>query len=80
MEVIRKYDKMHQISFHQSKVDGTNITIGIPPLILSMFFQTIMPEIILENPNIHFNIKEYGANRLRQELILEKWISPFSAS
>ncbi|HEK9986574.1 TPA: LysR family transcriptional regulator [Streptococcus equi subsp. zooepidemicus] len=71
LEVIRKYDKMHQNLFSTNqKLDG-NITIGIPPLILSIVFSKIMPEIILENPNIHFNIKEYGANRLRQELILE---------
>ncbi|MGV3011653.1 LysR family transcriptional regulator [Streptococcus thoraltensis] len=71
LEVVRKYDEMHQNLFAtDQKVEG-NITIGIPPLILSVVFSKIMPEIILENPNIHFNIKEFGANRLRQELILE---------
>lgn len=39
LEVIRKYDKMHQNLFSTNqKLDG-NITIGIPPLILSIVFQ-----------------------------------------
>nr|WP_269206386.1 LysR family transcriptional regulator substrate-binding protein [Streptococcus equi] len=51
-------------------MDG-NITIVYSSINSVKCFFKIMPEIILENPNIHFNIKEYGANRLRQELILE---------
>lgn len=70
-EVLHKYHEMQQ-NLHSKKdqMEGS-ITIGIPPLVLSVVFSTIMPKLILENPKIQFNIKEIGAYNLKNELLLE---------
>lgn len=68
--VIQKYNDMY-VNLHEKKdqIEGT-IIIGIPPLVLSVVFSTIMPKLILENPTIQFNIKEIGAYNLKNELLL----------
>lgn len=47
-----------------------NITIGIPPLILSVVFSKVLLKLIKENRNIQFTIKEQGAYALKNELLL----------
>lgn len=70
-EVIKKYNEM-QMNLHEAAdTMAGSITIGIPPLILSLIFSTIMPKLILDNPTINFTIKEQGAHRLKGELLLE---------
>ncbi|MEG0254748.1 MAG: LysR family transcriptional regulator [Vagococcus sp.] len=69
-EVIKKYNEMFSHLHEQLKgVKGT-INIGIPPLVLSVVFSTVMPKLILENPDIKFNIKETGAFDLKNDLLL----------
>lgn len=69
-EVLKSYNDMF-INLHDSSkgVKGT-INIGIPPFILSVVFATVMPKLILENPDIKFNIVETGAFNLKNELLL----------
>lgn len=70
-EVIKKYNEM-QVNLHEAtETMAGSITIGIPPLILSVIFSTIMPKLILDNPTINFTLKEQGAHRLKSELLLE---------
>ncbi|TNG89194.1 LysR family transcriptional regulator, partial [Pasteurellaceae bacterium USgator41] len=59
-EIVEKYNEMNQ-NLHKitNQITG-NITIGIPPLVLSVVFSEIMPYLILENPTINFSIKEQG--------------------
>lgn len=45
------------------------IRIGIPPLVLSVFFSDILPKMIIENPDIEFELIEQGAFELRKLLI-----------
>ncbi|MGT2744006.1 LysR family transcriptional regulator [Streptococcus phocae subsp. phocae] len=68
--VIQLYDEMFLSLHEQSKGLKGSINIGIPPLILSAVFSEVMPKLILENPGIHFNIKEIGAYNLKNELLL----------
>jgi DNA-binding transcriptional LysR family regulator len=71
LEVIKKYNDMQEnLHRHEQNIKGA-ITIGIPPLVLSVVFSTIMPKLILKNPDIQFTIKESGAYQLRQDLLLE---------
>lgn len=70
-EVLDLYNKMFT-NLHNEHIEdlkGT-INIGIPPLVLSLVFSTIMPKMILDNPNIKFNIKESGAYQLKNDLLL----------
>lgn len=68
--VIKKYnDMLNNLRDTSDNVKGT-ITIGIPPLVLSVVFSEILPNMILANPDIKFIIKETGAYQLREELLL----------
>lgn len=70
VSVLKEYDLLFK-TLHDKQQDITgNITIGIPPLVLSVVFSTIMPDLILENPNISFRIVETGAHQLKDELML----------
>ncbi|MEO1768965.1 LysR family transcriptional regulator [Candidatus Enterococcus ferrettii] len=70
LEVIEKYDTMLK-NLHNLKVNlKGEITIGIPPLVISAVFSDFLPDIILENPDIKFIIKELGAHQLREELLI----------
>lgn len=70
-ELIEKYNEMNQnLRKTNNQITG-NITIGIPPLVLSVVFSEIMPRLILNNPTINFSIKEQGAFVLKKELLLE---------
>lgn len=70
-KVIKTYQEMeHHLFSDQNNLMGT-ISIGIPPLVLSIVFSDILPKIILDSPNVQFNIKELGADLLRNELIAE---------
>ncbi|WGE56583.1 LysR family transcriptional regulator [Actinobacillus equuli] len=69
-EVINKYTEMNRKLHKMAEQITGNITIGIPPLILSVIFSEIMPNLILNNPTINFTIKEQGAFVLKNELLL----------
>ena len=45
------------------------VKIGIPPLILSTTFSNVLPNIMLENPDIEVEIIEMGAYELRKSLL-----------
>lgn len=68
--VLKMYNEMYANLHDQFKGMKGSITIGIPPLVLSVVFSTIMPKLILENPDIKFNIKEIGAYELKNQLLL----------
>ncbi|MGX7023254.1 LysR family transcriptional regulator [Vagococcus hydrophili] len=70
MIVLQNYNDMFTNLHEQFKGMKGTITIGIPPLVLSVVFSTVMPRLILENPEIKFNIKEIGAYDLKNELLL----------
>lgn len=69
-ELIQKYNEMNKNLHKVTKQITGNVTIGIPPLVLSVVFSEIMPNLILNNPDINFTIKEQGAYVLRNELLL----------
>lgn len=68
--VLAEYNRMFANLHKQSKKVSGVINIGIPPLILSVVFLEVMPKLILENPDIQFNIKEIGAYHLKNDLLL----------
>ncbi len=49
--------------------NAITITIGIPPLVLSAVFSSVLPHLILVNPDINFIIKKIGAYALKSELL-----------
>lgn len=53
------------------KINGV-IKVGIPPVILPILFNEIIPKFILENPNIELKIVEAGAYELKKMLLLQE--------
>ncbi|KHD45451.1 LysR family transcriptional regulator [Streptococcus hongkongensis] len=68
--VLEEYERMIANLHKPSKKVSGVINIGIPPLILSVVFSEVMPKLILENPDIQFNIIEIGAYHLKNDLLL----------
>ena len=58
-------DEIREVSVHYKG----KIKIGIPPLVLGVSLAHIMPTLILDNPDISFDIIEMGAYELRKSLL-----------
>ncbi|QIM66263.1 LysR family transcriptional regulator [Mannheimia granulomatis] len=69
-ELLEKYYQMNRNLHKKEEVIAGNVSIGIPPLILSVIFPQILPEIMLNNSQIKFIVKEQGAYSLKSELLL----------
>lgn len=70
--VIKQYNEMYQNLHSEHKDISGQISIGIPPLILSVVFSEVMPKMILANPSIRFITQEQGAFALKSALLLEQ--------
>jgi DNA-binding transcriptional LysR family regulator len=72
IELIKQYEEMMEgLRDASSKMKG-KIKIGIPPLVNTVLFTEIIPKLIMENPNIQFDIIEMGAFELQKSLILQE--------
>lgn len=70
-ELIAQYNQMNANLHKKEQEMAGDIVIGIPPLILSVIFPRIIPELILNHPSIRFQIMEKGAFSLKNDLLLE---------
>ena len=72
LEVIAKHDHlMSQLREDSTKLKG-KVKIGIPPVVLSAVFTEVMSQLVLNNPDIEFEIVEVGAFELRKKFILQE--------
>jgi DNA-binding transcriptional LysR family regulator len=72
IELIKQYEEMMEgLRDASSKMKG-KIKIGIPPLVNTVLFTEIIPKLIMENPDIQFDIIEMGAFELQKSLILQE--------
>lgn len=62
------YTMLENLHSETTSLSG-EITIGIPPLVLSVLFAEVMPKLLMEMPTVKFNIVEKGANALTNELL-----------
>lgn len=69
-ELLEKYNQMNWNLHRKEQEIIGKVSIGIPPLILSVIFPKILPDLILNNPQIEFMVKEQGAYSLKSELLL----------
>ena len=70
--VIGQYNMMYkELHDNSSSIKGT-VTIGIPPLVLTVLFTNYLSQIIRLNPTIRFQIIEEGAYELRRRLLLHE--------
>jgi len=71
-QILSLYDEMLQDLRVSSKKFKGKIRIGIPPLILGIVFHEVMPALVLDNPDINFEIIESGAHDLRRLFLLQE--------
>jgi DNA-binding transcriptional LysR family regulator len=72
IELLKQYEEMMEgLRDASSKMKG-RVKIGIPPLVNTVLFTEIIPKLIMENPNIQFDIIEMGAFELQKSLILQE--------
>ncbi len=70
--VISHYDRMmSELRENSTSIRG-KIRIGVPPLILTVLFSNILSKLIIDNPNIYFDIVEVGAYELERSLKLQE--------
>ncbi len=72
IELLKQYDEMMENLRHAAANVKGRIKIGIPPLVLTVLFSEIIPKLILEYPNIQFDIYEVGAFELKKSLVLQE--------
>ena len=69
VEIIANYQNMMNDLRESSVNYKGRIKIGIPPLILSVAFSELIPRMILDNPDIKFEIIELGAFELKKMIV-----------
>lgn len=67
--ILSSYNSMMSDLKIYSKVISGTIKLGIPPLIMTVLFTEIMTQLVLENPQIKFEIIEIGAFDLKKKLL-----------
>lgn len=72
LDVITTYDEMMKHLEDKNGFLKGSITIGIPPLILSLVFANFLSNFILEHPEIRINIVEEGAYELKKMLLVNE--------
>lgn len=72
VELLKQYDEMMENLRNAATTIRGKIRIGIPPLVLTVLFSKIIPKLILDYPNIQFEIYEVGALELKKRLVLQE--------
>lgn len=71
-KIIEDYDLLiEELREESSQIKG-KIRIGIPPVVISVLFSKIIPEIIQENPMIKVELNDAGAYQLRKKFLLQE--------
>lgn len=69
--IVKAYEEMKDMVRKESAKQKGTIRVGIPSLILRVFFSNFFPKFIVENPEIKIEIVENGCNELRR-MFLQK--------
>lgn len=69
LDIIQKYNEMQEVIQRESSKQKGTIRVGLPSLILRVYFAEFFPTFALQNPDIQIEITEGGSNELRQMLL-----------
>lgn len=68
-EILNKHEEMQaMIQIETQKQKGT-IHLGVPSLILRVYFSNILPKFLKDNPHINIQVTEGGGKELRQKFL-----------
>ncbi|MBD3948723.1 LysR family transcriptional regulator [Tuanshanicoccus lijuaniae] len=68
-EIVRQYDEMLEMIRKESAKQKGTIRIGIPSMVLRVYFSALIPKFTLENPDIQIEFIEDGTLELRKMLV-----------
>ncbi|PKG23386.1 LysR family transcriptional regulator [Niallia nealsonii] len=68
VKIIAQVEEMSATLHDMTNLTRGTITIGIPPIIGSLFFPKVIAAFHRAYPNIHINIKEYGAAKVTKSV------------
>ncbi|WP_440896041.1 LysR family transcriptional regulator [Amphibacillus sp. Q70] len=71
-KILGLYDDLIKDIREESEVMRGSIEIGIPPLVNSVVFPEVLPELFRSNSNIYFKITELGSQELKKEFLVEE--------
>lgn len=71
-DIVKKFDDLNESIRKRSTVISGKVSLGISPVIISVLFSELLPNLITENPNIIFHLTENGAVSLKSKLISEE--------
>lgn len=70
-DILAKYEEMELAIQNESAKQQGTIRLGIPSLILRVYFSHILPKFLSDNPNISIQIIEGGGVDLRQKFLAD---------
>lgn len=69
LQIVKQHEEMQEMVRVEGLKQKGTIRIGLPSLILRVYFSDYFPNLVLNNPNVHLEIIENGSNDLRKKLI-----------
>ncbi|MGX7030215.1 LysR family transcriptional regulator [Vagococcus zengguangii] len=67
-QITKLHEQMNEMVRKEAAKQKGTIRIGLPSLILRIFFSSFFPKLMMDNPNIQLEIVEGGSNYLRKML------------
>lgn len=68
-EIVGRYEEMQNMIQQESAKQQGTIRLGVPSLILRVYFSTILPDFLLKHPDINIQISEGGGIELLQKFM-----------
>lgn len=69
LQIVKQHEEMQEIVRVEGLKQKGTIRIGLPSLILRVYFSDYFPSLVLDNTQVHLEIIENGSNDLRKKLI-----------
>ncbi|GBG93886.1 LysR family transcriptional regulator [Ligilactobacillus salitolerans] len=69
LKIVDQYEEMEEMVRIESLKQKGTIRIGMPSLILRVYFSNFFPHLLANHPEAHIEITEGGSNELRRKLI-----------
>lgn len=67
--MVDQYEKLEKIIKAEASKQKRTIRLGLPSLILRVYFSDYLPNLSIDHPDIHLEIIEGGSNDLRKKLL-----------
>lgn len=67
-EIVNRHEEMLSMIHSEAQKQKGTINLGIPSLILRVYFASLLPQFLKNNPHIHIQVTEGGGKEIRQKM------------